>query len=56
MSHIPEPSYDYDVDELVVSKDKKSSAQKVRNELNGMELVGMRRLSYSRRYEKLSVF
>lgn len=41
MSHIPEPSYDYDVDELVNAY--KRALEKVRNELNGMELVGMRR-------------
>lgn len=41
MSRIPEPSYDYDVDKLVSAF--KQALQKVRNELNGMELTGMRR-------------
>ncbi|MDT2236642.1 hypothetical protein P7H19_10535 [Paenibacillus larvae] len=54
MSHIPEPSYDYDVDELVNAY--KRALQKVRNELNGMELVGMRRAIVLTTIRKLSVF
>ncbi|ALH46378.1 phage minor capsid protein [Paenibacillus larvae] len=41
MSRIPETQYDYDVDKLVSAF--KQALQKVRNELNGMELDGMRR-------------
>ncbi|WP_040932646.1 phage minor capsid protein [Paenibacillus larvae] len=41
MSRIPVPSYDYDVDKLVSAY--KRALQKVRNELNGIELVGMQR-------------
>ncbi|MEB9745631.1 minor capsid protein [Bacillus cereus] len=41
MSRIPVPSYDYDVDKLVSAY--KRALQKVRNELNRMELDGMRR-------------
>ncbi|MEV2333358.1 hypothetical protein ABND70_22940, partial [Paenibacillus larvae] len=41
MSRIPETQYDYDVDRLVSAF--KQALRKVRNELNGMELVGMRR-------------
>ncbi|QHZ49934.1 phage minor capsid protein [Paenibacillus larvae] len=41
MSRIPEPSYDYNVDKLVSAF--KQALQKVRNELNSTELVGMRR-------------